>query len=164
MGGRFGPGDAMQIDFVYDASVANAPAGLTTGLAAAAAYLDALITDPITVTIQVGWGENNGSAIPAGELATGGPTSGIGLSYSALEAQLAKAATSPADQSVVANLPAADPTGGGSFFVSSAQEKAWCLLSPTAAGIDGSIGFSTSYAFTFDPDARTEPSLYDFIG
>jgi hypothetical protein len=154
----------MQIDFVYDASVANAPAGLETGLAAAAAYLDGLITNPITVTIQVGWGENDGSAIPAGELASGGPTSGIGMSYGTLEAQLAKAATSPADQSVVANLPTADPTGGGSFFVSSAQEKAWGLLPPTAPGIDGSIGFSTSYGFTFDPNARAEPGLYDFIG
>jgi hypothetical protein len=63
----------MQINFVYDASVANAPAGFKTGLAAAASHLDSLITNPITIIIAVGWGENNGSAIPAGNLATGGP-------------------------------------------------------------------------------------------
>jgi len=154
----------MKIDFVYDASVANAPDGFTTALAAAASYLDSLITNPITITIQVGWGENNGSPIPAGNLATGGPVSGAGLSYSALKSQLSGAATSQADQSVAANLPASDPTGGGQFYVSSSQQKAWGLLSPTAPGTDGSVGFSSSYAFSFDPNARAQPGLYDFIG
>ncbi|MFL5252066.1 MAG: NF038122 family metalloprotease, partial [Rhodopila sp.] len=49
------------------------------------------------------------------------------------------------------------------FFISSSQEKAWGLLSPAAPGIDGTIGFSTSYAFSFDPNARAQPGLYDFI-
>lgn len=154
----------MQIDFAYDPSVANAPVGFTTGLAAAAAYLDALITNPITVTIRVGWGENDGSPIPAGELASGGPTNGSGMSYGTLKAELARVATTPADQSVVANLPAADPTGGGNFFVASALEKAWGALPAASPGIDGSIGFSGSYRFTFDPNARAQPGLYDFIG
>jgi hypothetical protein len=78
----------MKIDFVYGASVANAPAGFTTALVAAASYLESLIINPITITIQVGWGENNGNSIPASNLAAGGPVSGTGLSYSALKTQL----------------------------------------------------------------------------
>jgi hypothetical protein len=154
----------MQINFIYDDSVANAPSGFKTGLAAAAGYLGTLITNQMTINIAVGWGENNGVAIPSGVLATGGPAAGVGLSYKALTQDLSTAASSQADSSVVANLPAADPTNGGQFFVSTATEKAWGLVSPTAGGIDGTIGFSTTFPFSYDPNARAQPGQYDFIG
>jgi hypothetical protein len=38
----------MQINFIYAADVAGAPAAFKTALAAAASYLDALITNPVT--------------------------------------------------------------------------------------------------------------------
>lgn len=53
----------MQINFIYDSSVASAPAGFKAALADAASYLDSLITNNITVNIEVGWGEDDGAAI-----------------------------------------------------------------------------------------------------
>jgi hypothetical protein len=155
---------SMQINFIYAADVAGAPAAFKTALAAAASYLDALITNPVTINIQVGWGEDNGAAIPAGDLATGGPSSGIGMSYPTLKNELSSVATSIADKTMVANLSATDPTNGGTFFITAAQEKAWGLLSPTASEIDGTIGFSSTEPFSFNPNARAQPGTYDFIG
>jgi len=47
----------MDINLEFDPSVATAPAAFKVALTAAADYLDALITDPITVNIAVGWGD-----------------------------------------------------------------------------------------------------------
>jgi hypothetical protein len=44
----------MQINFIYDDSVANAPSGFKTGLAAAAGYLGTLITNQMTITSPSG--------------------------------------------------------------------------------------------------------------
>ena len=153
----------MQINFSYDPSVAFAPAGFKPALAAAAQYLDGLITNPITVTIKVGWGEDNGAPITAG-IATGGPVSGINLQYFQLKNDLKANATSATDATVIANLPVIDPTGGGNFYVTSAQEKAWGLLSANSPGIDGTIGFGTAVNFNYDPLNRAISGETDFIG
>jgi hypothetical protein len=50
----------MQINVIYDPSVANAPAGFTTAVTDAVNYLDKLFTNPISITIDVGYGEVDG--------------------------------------------------------------------------------------------------------
>ena len=50
----------MQISIIYDSSVANAPAGFTTAITDAVNYLDKLFTNPISITIDVGYGEVGG--------------------------------------------------------------------------------------------------------
>jgi len=80
----------MQINFVYDPSTKSAPAGFFTAMNYAASVLDALITNPITVNIEVGWNEIAGSALPSGDLATGGDSWGNNLSYSQLVAELSR--------------------------------------------------------------------------
>ena len=70
----------MQINFVCDASVNAAPAGFKSALNAAAQYLDALIANAITVTVQAGWGENNGVPVTNGD-ANGGPSGGRSMTY-----------------------------------------------------------------------------------
>ncbi len=47
--------DTMQINIIYDPSVINAPAGFTTAITDAVTYLD--FTNPISITIDVGYGE-----------------------------------------------------------------------------------------------------------
>ena len=87
----------MQINFIYDSSTASAPAAFKTALADAATYLDSLITNNITVNIQVGWGEDNGAPITPDSLSTGGPQQdGIGMTYAQLKAALTAHATSAA--------------------------------------------------------------------
>jgi hypothetical protein len=155
----------MQINFIYDSSTASAPTAFKTALADAAAYLDSLITNNITVNIQVGWGEDNGAPITPDSLSTGGPQQdGIGMTYAQLKAALSANATSAADQTMLANMPAVDPTDGGNFYITAAQQKAWGLLPANGAEIDGNIGFSSTENWTFDPNSRSVAGAYDFIG
>ena len=56
----------MQINLIYDRSVAAAPAAFKTAMTAAAGFLDELIVNPITVNIQVGYGEDDDGAFPIG--------------------------------------------------------------------------------------------------
>jgi hypothetical protein len=159
----------MQLNFVYDASVANAPAGFLSAMNYVATDLDNLITNNITVTIQVGWGEDIGTPITT-DLSTGGPQqAGIEMPYAQLRAALTVNATSAADQTMLANLPATDPTNGAGFYVTAAQQQAWGLLPANgilngSPIIDGNIGFNANDAFSFDPNARAVPGQYDFIG
>ena len=139
----------MQINFIYDPSVSTAPAGFTTALNAAAAFLDSLIVNSITVNIAVGWQEDQGQSFTGNEIGLGGPTNGIDLSYTQLRADLAASATSSADATALATLPLTDPTNGGRFYVSSAQEKALGLLAANSSGLDGAVGFGGSATFNF---------------
>ena len=154
----------MQFVFNYDPSVADAPAGFLSGLAAAASYLDALITNPITVTINVGWGEVNGTPIPAGDVAAALPQSASTLPYVTVIGELAAHATSADDATAIANLPAVDPLPDAGFRVTAAEEKAWGLLPANGTEIDGSIGFSSLAAFSFDPANRDVLGKLDFVG
>jgi hypothetical protein len=152
----------VQINFVLDASVNNAPAGFLACLNAAAQYLDTLITNPITVNLQVGWGENNGTALPL-NTASGGPFFQGGFTYDQLKAQLTAHATSADDLTSIANLPALDPTGGSAFILALAQEKAWGLLAANAPGLDGTLGFNFPTA-NFDLVNHAVPGEIDFFG
>lgn len=154
----------MKIDLVFDASVSNAPAGFSTALTAAADYLDNLIADPITVNIQVGWGENNGQPI-GGSLATGGPfIYGQGFTYAQVKGALAANADSAADALALAHLPAADPTGGGTFFLAAAQEKAFGLMPADGKEIDGTVGFSDTVPWATYPSSRGVAGEFDLVG
>lgn len=153
----------MQINLLYDQSTTTAPNGFKTDMAAAAQYLDQTIANPITLTIKVGWGETGGTSIGSA-LATGGPDNGIDVTYTQLKGYLAANATSNADGVSVAHLPAGNPTTSGVFYVTTAQEKAWGLISPSAGGIDGEVGFSTTAKWNFSPTNRAVAGENDFFG
>ena len=126
----------MNINLEFDSSVEKAPAGFTTAVQAAANALDALLTDPITVNISVGFGEIGGSPIPS-PLSEGGPVVGTDLSYADLQQAFAAHLSSAAQTEMLANLPTADPSGGSGFYVSPAEEKAWGLLPADGTELDG---------------------------
>lgn len=153
----------MQINFVYDPSVATAPAAYKTGLQAAADYLDNLIKDPITLNVSVGWGEIGGQPIPNGSLSQGGP-GGNYLPYATVKFELAKFATSIDDLSSIKSLPAADPTNGGGFWVSYAQQKAWGIIPADSTEIDGGIAFRSDLPLYFGPSNIPQPGFYTMIG
>ena len=151
----------MKIDFSWDASVAGAPQGFKAAMQTAANMLDSQILDPVTVSIQVGYGEDAGSAIPAGTLATGGPNSYAYCTYD----QLAAALAAQAQNGIAANLPATDPTQGAGYWVASqAQAKVLGIPNIYATGYDGSVGFSNSVSWNYSPAAGMGQSQYDFIG
>ncbi len=150
----------MEINLSFDSSVTLAPSGFVTAMDRAAQELDALITNPITVNIDVGYGEIQGQPLPA-YTSEGGATQAA-LPYSTLVDELKAHATSPAAQEAAASLPANDPTNGGVFLVSTAEEKAWGLLPANGSGVDGYVGFAAMSNWNFSTAAVS--GEYDFTG
>jgi hypothetical protein len=151
----------MQINAVYDASVANAPAGYTTAIQAAIDYLDNLIVNNISLTINFGWGEVNGQSLAPGALGEN-MANGFLFTYSQVAAALAASAASADDRTALSTLPASDPTGGGEFLVTSAQAQALGLRSAISSPA-GYIGLSSAYGYAFDPANRAVAGKYDAI-
>lgn len=159
----------MNINLIWDSSVANAPAGFEAAIEYAAQYLDSVIADNITVNIRVGWGETDNGvySIPSTATANGTFFSSINLTYSQLKTDLAAAyalSGSPADLTALANLPATDPTNGGLYTLSYAQEKAWGLIPANGTELDGAIGFSTAFTWAVNPSDRAVSGDIDLIG
>jgi len=154
----------MQINLIYDASVDNAPSGFKSAMAYAAQYLDSLITNPITVNIQVGWGEIGGQPMQSGAIGEGEQDTWTVVSYSQLEGYLSANSSSSADATALAHLSTTDPTSGNGFYISSAEEKAWGLISANGTMIDGVVGFDGLAPLTFDSNNRAVPGEIDFIG
>ncbi|MGH6987792.1 MAG: NF038122 family metalloprotease [Caulobacteraceae bacterium] len=152
----------MQINLVFDPSAASAPAGYEAAAEDAAAFYDQLFTNPITVTIDVGWGEVNGKRISDPENLAESVTNGDIFSYSQVRSALLNSAASPVQMAADATLPASDPTGGGAFFVAQAEELALGLGDPSGAA--GAVGLNASLPFTFDPNNRSVPGEFDAIG
>jgi hypothetical protein len=130
----------------------NVPTSFTSAVTSAALMLEKAITDPITVTIQVGYGHFPGDpkTITNGA-AEGLPAAGQSFSYSDVVAALS-AGKAPSDNNF-SGLPSGtsfqaynDPSIAtySSVLLYPAQEKALGLggLAATATEIDGFVGFS----------------------
>ena len=127
------------INVSYDASCNNAPAAFKTAVAAVVSYYESLFTDPITISIDVGYGEVDGQSV-------GGLGESLyfldSLTYAQLKSALTADAKTTADATAIAGLPATDPTGGGTYWVSQADAKALGVLG--GSGLDGYVEFSSS--------------------
>lgn len=153
----------MDIQITYDSSTASAPSWFQSAVAYVVAQYDALITNPISLTIAVGWGEENGNAIKAGTLAQN-QSSGTYLGYGAFTSALKASATTDTDRAAYATLPAADPTNGGQFYVPLALQKAiGTQPSSTPGTVDGYVGLDSSRQFTFSPTGQIAAGTYDVI-
>ena len=153
----------MDIVLSFDSSTSSAPTAFDSAVQAAATYLDTLITNSITVHIDVGWNEVGGNALPSGAVAEGGPAMAT-LSYSQVKTALYNARDSVATDTAWANLPATDPSGGKGFSVATAQEKAWGLLSANLGKTDGVVGFSSAYSYDFSTTGTVPSGELDFNG
>ncbi len=152
----------LSINFIYDSSVASAPAGLLPALAQATSALEAFIAAPATINIRLGYGEIFGSAMSPGALGE----SGFYLdSYSYDEVKSALSASQlSADQLRAYNTLLASTTESGTIWLNTAQEKALGLPAGNGIGPDGAVGFNSSSQFSF-ASATTPPiSKYYFIG
>jgi Ca2+-binding RTX toxin-like protein len=146
----------------YDASVASAPVGFKDVVGQVVQYFESHFTDPITVTINVGYGEVGGMTLSSSALGSS-QTYISSFSYSQIVNALTADATTTDDLSAVASLPATDPTGG-KYLVSTAEGKALGLLS-NGAGLDGNIGFSSQAGiFDYNNTDGVGSGQYDFYG
>jgi Ca2+-binding RTX toxin-like protein len=162
------------LNLTYDSSTAAAPAGFFTAMNQVVAFFQNNFSTPVTVNIQVGWGEVFGQPLTSEPITPSSPSvftsaGALGESltflqsttYSALTTALSTHATSAADISSVASLPATDPTGG-TYWLSQAEAKA--LGFATGAGIDGATGFNSQAGiFDFDESDGITPGKYDFF-
>src|SRR6185312_15080076 len=155
---------ALSFKIIYDSSVlaqTNATA-ITNAFATAVQAFSDTFTNAATVHLTVYWG-------PVGPF-----TSGIGLgrsqfslissSYSEITNALRTHRASAADSNSVASLPASDPTGSGPWFVAWPEARVLGLISPNDPTEDGEVGFATNVNYTFDPNNRSVPGKFDFIG
>ena len=154
---------ALTFNLTYDSSTTNAPAAFFSAFQYAINFYQTNYTDPITINLQVGWGQINGQSLSPGNL---GQSSTFQRSYtfSQIKSAFSTDAKSASDATALAHLPVTDPTGGAPWVMSTAQAKAFGLLAGNATGLDGYIGFNTNAAFTFDPNNRAISGKYDFIG
>jgi hypothetical protein len=150
------------INITWDASVSSAPAGFTTAVTKAVQFLESQFCNPVTLNIAVGYGECGGNALDGGALGQN-RTYLNQVGYSTLVSALKSNATTAADQSAVATLPSSNPTSG-TFWATTAEQKALGLMSPAGTALDGYIGLSSSYPFTYDNSSGVAAGTYDFYG
>ena len=145
---------ALTINLTFDSSVTSLPNASQYQAAAtnAAQQLESIITNNITVNIKV---------VAAAGTGTFG-MSDFGLiesNYSQIRGSLIAN-----NSAAAADLPATDPTGGGTFLVNYAQAKAMGLIAANDPASDGTFTFGAGYTYALDPSHRAVAGKYDFIG
>ena len=152
----------MQINIVYDPSVANAPAGFTTAITDAVNYLDKLFTNPISITIDVGYGEVDGSQLDSNALGQSYYAVSEPETYSAVVSAL-KAENAPGASTLPSNSPF---RANYTLYLSPAEAKALGLpITVPDGGIDGYVGFSSAANIFSYANGVTPPSNeYYFVG
>jgi hypothetical protein len=152
------------INVSYDSSVNGAPSGFTTAFAAAVQFLENTYVNPITVNIDVGFGEIGPDNTPLGSNALGESNTYFNnYTYSDVRSALVADTTSADQVSAGHSLPAADPTGTNNYWMATAEAKALGLMGPSGA-VDGYIGFSSSLPFTYNDSNGVASGTYDFNG
>ncbi|MGE5268980.1 MAG: NF038122 family metalloprotease [Thiohalocapsa sp.] len=170
----YGTGGALQFQVTYDSSVTGARNASTieNAFAVAVGYFTdnfttplggATASNPVTVNLNVGWGEVDNSALPSGAL---------GASFTNLETvNYSDFAPVLNQKGVVSSVPydTALPGNGDPLFatphnyvIATAEAKAIGLGTPSAT--DGWVGFSSSAQWYFGSGKPTKLTQYDFIG
>ena len=96
-------GQGLAINVVYDPSVASAPAGFTQTIANVVNFYESHFSNPVTITIDVGYGEVDGQAMQAGALGENQAYM-TSVSYSQLQAALVNNANALGDTAAAASL------------------------------------------------------------
>ncbi len=140
-------------------SAGYSAAAVHTAFNFAATEIQSLYNDPINININV----------VAGTTGLGASSTNIVGTYSYANIRTAlindqNAHPSAVGATSVASLGVSDPTGGKNFWLSTAQAKALGLAADdTTPGSDGTVTFSNTQAYTFDPANRDLAGKYDFI-
>jgi hypothetical protein len=158
------PAQALTFNTTYAASVTASPyAGqIQSAFGAAANAYAAMFVNPVTVNLHVGWGELLGS--PVTSLGVAGMYGSGSYGYSQMQSMLRATATSTYDQTAYSRLPATSPAGALNYTLTPALAKALGAAPATGTGIDGYIGFGSSYSFDFNRTDGISSGAYDFTG
>lgn len=132
----------LQIELVWDSSVAHAPKSFRPAVIAAARYYATTYSDDEMIRIDVGYGEVHGLRMGRGDLGES-QSNGYMVSYAALTAAMQ---SDGGPLSLAGNAP-----GAAKFFVTSAEAKALGLIDGHGGGVDGYIGLSSSLPLSYAP-------------
>lgn len=127
-----GSPNGLQIDLIWDSSVAKAPAGFEQAIIDAAEYYTTLFANKAVINIDVGYGEIAGTSLAPDAL---GESESYG--YLVNYKEITNVLTRDGDTFSATN----EPTDSR-FFVPSAEAKALGFHAHSSA-VDGYIGFST---------------------
>jgi hypothetical protein len=148
------------INVTYDASCNSAPPAFKTDIGEVVQYYESLFSAvPITINIDVGYGEIDGGSLGSSDLGASLYYENV-YSYSQVLNALQATDANPA---AVSTLPSSDPTNGGYLLLTTSQAKAVGLMS--GSSLDGYAGFdSTANIFTYNNSNGVAPGQYDFFG
>lgn len=153
---------ALTFDLTYDPSLsafgAN-EAALEAATQDVANEYSKLYTNNVTVNIKVTVDPSNGLGASQFENDDTGT-----ISYAQLKAALESHASTPASESAVASLPAADPTDGAGFYLTNAEAKALGFTGGDNAALDGTFLIGAGNTYTFDPNDRAVAGAFDYLG
>jgi autotransporter-associated beta strand protein len=152
-----GSASALTIVPTYDASVSSDPhfAQIQSAMNYAITQFENEMSDNITLNITVAEGN-----VQLGESQFG--LTSANWKYSTIKTFLTNDAKSANDATANANLPAADPTGGATFWLTTDNAKA-LGQNPQNNFVDR-FTFNSSAMYTFDPQNRQVAGAFDFIG
>jgi VCBS repeat-containing protein len=155
------PGSGLVINVTYDASVANAPTGFTWAVADVVDFYESHFTNPVTVNIDVGFGEIDGQHLASDAL---GESEAYltSVPYAQLRTALVNSLDVSGNQAAAASLPASSPVSGN-YWVTTAEAKALGLAG-AGASVDGYVGFGSEFPFAYDNSSGVPTNEYDFLG
>jgi hypothetical protein len=166
--GAAAPASALTILANFDSSVtgqANATA-IETAFNKAADVYEGAFSNAATIHINVSWGTVAGRAMPSGAVGASSDSLYGYFTYDQIRADLtASSGRTPTDTvlaTALGSLTATAPAGPTRYVIPSAEAKALGMISGTGTGVDGSIGFSASSPFDFNPIGGVTAGSYDF--
>src|SRR3979411_1478505 len=149
----------MQINVIYDQNQSSLPSGFVAAVNYVVNYFDTTFTNPVTVNIDLGYGEIAGQSLGSGALGQS-RTYFDSVAYSTAFNALKANQPSATQQAAYATLPASSPLSGGTLWVSTAEEKALGLLAGNSSAIDGYVGLSSSYPFNYSTGTAASNQYY----
>ena len=154
----------MKINVTFDSSAASAPPGFEAAVNYVVSLFDSTFTNPVTINVDVGWGEVDGQKLGAGNLGESIEQFSQGYGYNQILNAVGAVTFQAGDPIPADVLPVVDPTGAGTIDPGSAGARALGLLPANSTMIDGWIGLSsTPGTFSFDLSNPPAAGLFDAV-
>ena len=159
------------IDIGLDPSISNLASSsptlyseITGAIDVAVQFYETEIVNPITISIDFGFGEVGGNTLGAGDLGESLTELSGPYNYSSVVNALSVAATSADDATAVASLGTSDPTKGGNLEIAVAEAEALGMMGVGTSDFAGNVGISNTASFDYNPNNRAVSGESDAIG
>jgi autotransporter passenger strand-loop-strand repeat protein len=155
----------MNINVIYDQPTSSLPSGFVSAVNYVVNFYDSIFPTPVTVNIEVGYGEINGSVLTAGALGEN-LTKYISEPYSAVVLALQAHESSGLQSAAFATLPATQPlssgTTTGTIWLTTAQAKSLGFV--ISQSIDAWAGFDSTASWNYSTSGTPASGEFDFVG